>query len=69
MPKRIKLAVSFTLPEGATTAAAKDYVHDAVTTWAGSLFPGDEGYEGDPMFDLDRASVKVTLFKKKKRRA
>lgn len=63
--KPVRVMVSFDLPEDATMTEAKEYVLNAVITYCGSLMPnpcnmGDGTWEdGDPMFDLDRSSVKV----------
>lgn len=63
MSRRIKILVSFDLPEGATRQQAVDYVEDAVSTMHGCYRPDNwdgEGGEGDPMFYLDSESVKAT---------
>ena len=61
-PKRVEFLVSFDLPPGCSVAEAQDYVADWVATGKGTLRPpGVYGEEdpGDPMFQLDRDSVKV----------
>lgn len=66
---RVRLAVSFDLPEGADRRDAVDYVADAVKTWRGQCRPPgsySEDDDGDPMFGLDSDSVTVTT--KTKRR-
>jgi len=64
--KKIRLVVELTLPEGATQTRARAYVEEAVQCWAGSLQPpgadlGDGTVaQGDPMFNLDKDTVKVS---------
>lgn len=56
-PKRIRFAVSFLLPKGATVAEARTYLARAL----------DRGHVGaswtldghDPMFALDQGSIKI----------
>jgi hypothetical protein len=60
-----KFVVELELPKFATKTDAKGYVEDAVKSWHGSLFPGDFGDDGDPMFDLDSDTVKVRFFRRK----
>jgi hypothetical protein len=59
---RVKIEVSFDLPEGASREEAVSYVLDAVGSWCGSLRPdgwdGSES-EGDPMFYLNKDSVRA----------
>lgn len=57
---RIEFKVSFKRPEGASVRDMQLYTADAVATMKGSLCPGDEEYDPDPMFELDGDSVKVT---------
>ncbi len=62
MSRRIKIHVSFDLPEGVTRERAVLYVEDAVATMKGCLRPDNwdgEGSEGDPMFYLDGDTVKA----------
>jgi hypothetical protein len=62
--QRVTLTVSFDLPVGAAREDARDYVEDAVITMCSLLKPAgadEEDPEGDPMFELDRNSVKVFL--------
>lgn len=57
---RIRIALSFDIPEGATREDCLVYAVDAVQTMKGSLRPaGGHGPddEGDPMFYLDPDSV------------
>ncbi len=42
-------------PDGVTHAQMADYIEDAVRTFKGGLSPDD------PLFDLDKDSVKVKL--------
>lgn len=58
--KRRTFLVSLDIPPGASIARTQDYILDAVRAWAGSLFPGNEEFAGDPLFNLDRDSVEVT---------
>ena len=61
---RVRMAISFDLPPGATREDALAYAVDAVQTMKGCLRPdgwdGGEG-EGDPMFYLDSDSVSGTI--------
>lgn len=57
----ILASVRLELPPGANTKAAVDYVRSAVRSWCGGLDPED------PMFDLERNSVKVALLQKLER--
>jgi hypothetical protein len=61
---RIRIALSFDLPDGATREEALAYAVDAVGSWKGQLRPPG-GYSnldaGDPMFGLERASVRGTI--------
>ena len=62
MKRQVAFVVRFELPDGAGLNDAKQYVEDAVHSWAGSLRPPgsyNESDEGDPMFGLNRASVGV----------
>jgi len=61
MPKA-SFIVTFELPDGATLSAARNYVLDSVSTWCGSLEPSnaDNDYSGNPMFDLDSGTVRVS---------
>ncbi len=45
--------VTVEMPEEATPADVKRYIHDAVQTWKGQLHPSD------PMADLDYSKVRV----------
>lgn len=62
-PRKVAFQVSFLLPEGATVRDARNYVHDAISEWKGSLRPPrsyNPNDEGDPFFSLDRDSIRVT---------
>ena len=64
MTTTVTYRVTLQLPTGANRHDAKQYVLDAVRTWSGSLHPPfayGEDDEGDPMFNLDRDKVRVTL--------
>ena len=64
---RVSFVVSFELPEGATRTAAKEYVEDAVCVWAGALKPpciDEEDPSGNPMFELNKDSVEVTVYRR-----
>lgn len=60
---RVRIAVSFEMPKGATRQDCVDYVMDAVSTMKGCYKPdgwdGGSG-EGDPLFYLDSDTVAVT---------
>lgn len=70
---RIRLAISFELPEGATREDALTYAVDAVMSMKGCLRPAGgygEDDPGNPMFYLDSRSVEgsfVTNYNKKRR--
>lgn len=53
-----EFVVSVAIPEGVTTGDMTAYIEQAVRTWAGSKSPDD------PIYDLDRASVKVRHVRK-----
>lgn len=55
----LTLRVTLAVPEGATTPRVTDYVRSAVKTHCGGLDP-----QGDPMFELDKDTVKVSLLKR-----
>jgi hypothetical protein len=40
----------------------REFVKDAVSSWGGQYFPGNNEQEGDPRFDIKEADVKVTRF-------
>lgn len=52
---RIRIALSFDLPDGATREEALTYAVDAVATMKGALHPYD-----DPMFNLDSRTLEGT---------
>lgn len=58
---RIRLAISFDIPSGATREECLAYAVDAIQTMKGALRPagahGDDD-EGDPMFNLDSGTVR-----------
>lgn len=61
---RVRITISFDLPDGASREDALVYTVDAVQSMKGSLRPVG-GYgpddEGDPMFYLDSDSVRGTI--------
>lgn len=59
--RRVTFRVSFIRPEGATLAHAEAYVWDAISTMCGCYKPpqDDPNEDFDPMFDLDRDSIKI----------
>ena len=59
----MKFVVELELPVGARAAAAIEYINASVRAWRGSLFPGDEFDEPDPLWDLDPDTVKVTRYR------
>ena len=69
--RMVAFTVSFPLPRDATARDARDYVLDAVSSYCkGCRPPGayDEHDPGDPMFDLDRDTVRVKYQQRKKAR-
>ena len=52
------LLVTLKCPKGADEEDVEDYVTSAVRAWCGSLEAGE-----DPMFELDRDSVTVSVYK------
>ncbi len=70
-PRMIAFLVSFRCPEGASARECRAYVEEAIKTQRGSLRPPgshDEADDGDPMWSLDEASVKIRKFHAKRRR-
>ena len=60
---RVRIAVSFDIPDGADREDCLVYVHDAVTAWRGSLRPAgaySDADPGDPLFYLDQSSVEAS---------
>lgn len=60
---RIRVAVSFEIPEDATRQDCVDYVLDAVSTMKGCYRPDNwdgNGGAGDPMFYLDSDTITAT---------
>jgi hypothetical protein len=72
MPKTVEFKVAFPLPDRITVADAREYVEDAVLSWRDTLRPprayGPDD-DGDPMWWLDRDSVKVTRLRRLKQPA
>lgn len=61
-PKKLSFVVTMEQPDGALVEDCRSYIFDAVSTWAGSLRPPgayNEHDPGDPLFSIDRASIKV----------
>ena len=68
--RRITFAVSLVLPSGARVAAMREYIEEAVATWHGQLRPPgahDDLDPGDPLFNLDADSVRVTHLRSRKK--
>ena len=66
---KISINVSFEIPKGATIQNCVDYVEDAVASMHGSYRPDGwdgGGGEGDPLFYLDRDTVKATYIRRTK---
>jgi hypothetical protein len=42
-----------------TWTDTRDFVLDAVSTWGGQYFPGDDEQNADPRFDIKSKDVKV----------
>jgi hypothetical protein len=59
----VSFRVSLECPEGASTAALRDYIEDAVRSMSGCLLPED------PLSDLDRGTVRVTQLRNPRRAA
>lgn len=61
--RRMEFRVSLVPPSGVDAARLRAYIEEAVGTWCGQLRPmggyGDDD-PGDPLFHLDRDSVKVS---------
>ena len=67
----VVFSVSFPLPEGATVAAAREYVKDAVASMRGVCRPPfsyNNWDPGDPMFGLDKDAVEVHQIRANKKR-
>ena len=64
--RTVEFKVRIILPPGVTVACARSYIEEAVCSWKGSFRPPG-GYNevdpGDPLFDLDVRSVRVTRLK------
>lgn len=66
--KRAYFKVSFLLPEDCDIERAHGYIEESVRCWHGCLEPPHEDEDGgwtdgDPMFNLDPDTVKVTKIK------
>lgn len=66
---RIRIALSFEIPEGATRDDCVVYAQEAVATWRGCKRPpggyGDND-PGDPMFGLDGSTVSASYVTNRK---
>lgn len=60
---KAKFTVTLDMPEGMSKGDMKQYIEDAVKSWAGCYPPNE------PVFDLNRNSVKATHQRKKKEKA
>lgn len=61
-PRRVHFTVSFVLPPGCTLQHAHDVLADHLSIMGGDLRPpgaDDEFPDGDPMFGLDRDTIRV----------
>ena len=67
----VRVVIELEKPEDASFEDIASYVEDAVATWCGSLRP-PRGYgphdDGDPMFELDRDTVKVIRVTKRRKK-
>lgn len=69
MPKlnmKLEFRITLTRPPRATIAEVRDYILEAVQSYRGGLHPPfaeDENDPGDPLFELDRNSVKIVRLK------
>ncbi len=64
--KQVRFLVTLTLPPNCTIARAKEYVENWVKCGRGAHKPpgvDEDDLEGDPIFDLDPSTVKVTRIK------
>ena len=62
--KRVEFKVSLIPPPNATLPDLREYISDAVGSWCKSFKPpgaDPEDPEGDPLFDLDRDTIRVSL--------
>lgn len=66
-PRKVSVLITMDKPPNATLEDIAEYVCDAVTSWNGSFFPGDDETEPDPMYELDRNSVAVKVLKRARR--
>lgn len=64
--RKLVMKVSFNLPPGVTIKDGMAYTKEAIQTWCGCYQPPgiDSGdgtlTEGDPIYDLDQSSVRVS---------
>jgi len=66
---KAKFVVELELPPTATKTDARGYIEECVRSWRGSLFPGNDFEDADPMWDLDPNSVKVSFYRREKTKA
>jgi hypothetical protein len=59
--RKHKFIIEIELPEFVNIIGMKNYIHSSVSSMCGSLHPYD-----DPLFDLNRDSIKVTHLTKKR---
>jgi hypothetical protein len=45
-----------------TWTDTREFVHDALSSWGGQYFPGNNEQEGDPRFGIKEANVKVMRY-------
>lgn len=68
MTRRVTFTVSFDRPDGCTVAEAQETLRNHLSSMGGDLRPpGGFGSDdsGDPMFGMDRSTIKVTRQKKR----
>lgn len=61
MARKAKFTVTLDMPPFANKEDVRVYIEDAVSTMKGSLFPGDEEEEPDPLWSLDEKSINVRI--------
>lgn len=54
--------ISLDMPKGVTVPEMQQYIDSAVRVWKGQLPPEE------PMFNLDRDSIRVTVVKQRRRK-
>ncbi len=67
MRKRMEFKVSLIPPDGAKGRDVREYIEDAIASMKGCLKPpgvDEKDPDGNPMFNLDGDSVKVTRIRK-----